>query len=102
MSDNGSVGPTKGPWGVHGSHIYAPDGEIIAQVYNPGSGASDYPLVLNRDLMAAAPELAEALKLLVDRFDTIDGKPFVSPPDSPWSIARAALQKAGLSAGEGC
>lgn len=51
---------TSGPWAVHGSHIYAPDGAIIAVVHNPGSKASDYPLVANRDLMAAAPELLDS------------------------------------------
>lgn len=48
---------TPGPWSTNCSHIYAPDGSIIAQVHNPGSKASDYPLVANRDLMAAAPDL---------------------------------------------
>lgn len=51
---------TRGPWQTNCSHIYAPDGAIIAQVHNPGSRATDYPLVANRDLMAAAPELYEA------------------------------------------
>jgi hypothetical protein len=46
---------------TNSSHIYAPDGAIIAQVHNPGSKESDYPLVANRDLMAAAPEMLEAL-----------------------------------------
>lgn len=55
---------TPGPWSTNCSHIYAPDGAIIAQVHNPGSKASDYPLVANRDLMAAAPSLYEALREL--------------------------------------
>jgi hypothetical protein len=55
-----SAGFTPGPWTTHCSHIYAPDGAILAVVHNPGSKASDYPLVANRDLMAAAPELFEA------------------------------------------
>jgi hypothetical protein len=60
---------TPGPWQTNGSHIYAPDRAIIAQVHNPGSKATDYPLVANRDLMAAAPELYEggdALNELVE------------------------------------
>jgi hypothetical protein len=56
---------TPGPWSSDGSHIYAPDGEIIAQVHNPGSKEADYPLVQNRNLMTAAPELLEALKALL-------------------------------------
>lgn len=59
------VGHTPGPWGVNCSHIYAPDGEIIATVRNPGSKASDYPLVANRNLMAAAPAMLDALEGLL-------------------------------------
>lgn len=54
---------TPGPWAINCSHIYAPDGAIIATVHNPGSKASDYPLVANRDLMAAAPELLSKVKI---------------------------------------
>lgn len=60
------LGHTPGPWGVNCSHIYAPDGEIIATVRNPGSKASDYPLVANRNLMAAAPALLEALEAIAE------------------------------------
>jgi hypothetical protein len=56
---------TLGPWPVNGSHIYAPDGAIIAQVHNPGSKESDYPLVANRDLMASAPDLLSQLQFAV-------------------------------------
>ncbi len=52
---------TKGPWQKNGSHIYAPDGAIIATVHNTGKAWGDYPLVDNRDLMTAAPDLYEAL-----------------------------------------
>jgi len=52
---------TPGPWKGDGSYVYAPDGAIIAIVQNPGSRESDYPLVANRDLIAAAPELLKAL-----------------------------------------
>ena len=61
------AGHTPGPWAVNCSHIYAPDGAIIATVHNPGSKASDYPLVANRNLMAAAPDLAEALAKALPR-----------------------------------
>jgi hypothetical protein len=55
---------TPGPWQVHCSHIYTADPEraLLAQVFNPGSKASDYPLVENARLIAAAPELLAALK----------------------------------------
>jgi hypothetical protein len=55
---------TPGPWQVHGSHIYTADPEraLLAQVFNSGSKASDYPLQANARLIAAAPELLEALK----------------------------------------
>lgn len=50
---------TPGPWQVSGSHVYTADPEraLLAQVLNPGSKASDFPLVANARLIAAAPEL---------------------------------------------
>ncbi len=58
---------TPGPWQVSGSHVYTADPEraMLAQVFNPGSKASDFPLVANARLMAAAPELLAAVKLLL-------------------------------------
>ena len=53
---------TPGPWVRHQSHIYAPDGAIIAQIHNPGRREQDYPLAANGDLIAAAPEMAELLE----------------------------------------
>lgn len=38
--------------------------------------------------------LVEALDALVERYDTLDGKPFENPPGSLWHIARAALSQA--------
>lgn len=57
---------TDGPWRCEGSHIYAPDGQIIAVVFNPGYRASDYPLVANRNLMTAAPDMLASLRQLAD------------------------------------
>lgn len=57
-----AVKHTRGPWTSDGSHIYAPDGAIIAVVHNPGSTAADYPLVANGNLIAAGPEMLEALR----------------------------------------
>lgn len=65
---------TEGPWAVNCSHIYAPDGAIIAQVHNPGGKESDYPLVANRNVMAAAPDL---LKACADWIEWLE-------PNSPW------------------
>jgi hypothetical protein len=62
-----------GPWGVHGSHIYASDGAIIAQVHNPGSKEKDYSLVANRNLMGAAPDLLAMLKVAQLWLD-VDGR----------------------------
>ena len=62
---------TPGPWHVHGSHIYVARGPIIAVVSNPGSRASDYPLEANRNLMAAAPELLEALERAARNIDAM-------------------------------
>lgn len=54
-------GHSPGPWLRDGSHIYAPDKACIAQVFNPGRKATDYPLEWNAVLMTAAPELLSAL-----------------------------------------
>jgi hypothetical protein len=64
---------TPGPWGVHGSHIYAPDGAIIAQVHNPGSKEQDYPLVANARLIAADPDLLAMMKVAQLWLD-VDGR----------------------------
>jgi len=46
---------TPGPLQVHGSHLYTADPEraMLAQVFNPGSSASDYPLVANARRLVA-------------------------------------------------
>lgn len=59
--DSDLQAPTPGPWSVESSHIYAPDGAILAQVHNPGSKEADYPLIANRNLMAAGPLMRDAL-----------------------------------------
>lgn len=90
---------TPGPWLTNCSHIYAPDGAIIATVSNPGSKATDYPLVPNRDLMAAAPELYEALAGMVEASNTIARQFQIDPArddqhGSAYSKSIAALAKA--------
>lgn len=82
---------TPGPWLVDGSHIYAPDKQIIAQVHNPGSKEADYPLIANRNLMASAPELVEALQQIVD----IGKRDLTNPKyDGYFETAIAVLLKA--------
>jgi len=65
---------TPGPWQVHGSHIYTadPDRALLAQVHNPGSKSTDFPLAANARLIAAAPDLLATLKTL---------RPMVGSPD---------------------
>ena len=72
---------TKGPWQSNGSHIYGPnpDRYLIAVACNEGSDEKHTPLVANRDLIAAAPEMYEALKKAVYELNTIrarDGVPY--------------------------
>lgn len=56
------VGFTPGPWAVNCSHVYAPDGAIMAQVHG-------LPLVANRNLIAAAPEMYAALERVLYEHD---------------------------------
>jgi hypothetical protein len=86
-----------GPWGVHGSHIYAPDGAIIAQVYNPGSKEQDYSLVANRNLMGAAPELLDAARMMADLVDDLLVQAGANYADE-LAAARAAIAKAEVGA----
>jgi hypothetical protein len=84
---------TPGPWGVHGSHIYAPDGAIIAQVHNPGDKEQDYPLVANRNLMGAAPDLLDAARMMADLVDDLLVQAGANYADE-LAAARAAIAKA--------
>lgn len=73
---------TPGPWQVHQSHIYTADPEraLLAQVHNPGSRASDYPLVANARLIASAPDLLRALEEIMEHID-MDGPTTADEPD---------------------
>jgi hypothetical protein len=90
-----------GPWGVHGSHIYAPDGAIIAQVHNPGSKEQDYPLVANRNLMGAAPKmlaaLEEAAKFIRHEYEGLDpatGGYLHKAAEPIWAVLSEAIAEA--------
>jgi len=80
---------TAGPWQVHGSHVYGPDPEreLVAQAHGNGDGSwtavGGSRMVSNRNLIAAAPELYEALIDLVG-----------CTTDKTLKAARAALAKA--------
>ena len=93
-------GHTPGPWLRDGSHIYAPDTECIAQVFNPGRTAEDYPLEANASLMTAAPELLEALVELAAWIDCAiapnytDRKPMPENCRNALAAAHAVIAKA--------
>ena len=73
MSEKAKHTPT--PWASHESHIYGPDGAILAQVYNPGSKPDDYPLVENRDFIVRAVNAYDALvEALNEAREYFDGR----------------------------
>lgn len=90
---------TRGPWKrsklFARIYITSPDGVVAEVNPAPESGSGD----ANADVIAAAPELVEALRVLVAR-DTLerthghhDYAPG-SPVDKEWRAARDALAKA--------
>jgi len=94
---------TPGPWSratAPGTKIYGgEDGrELIAMVVD--RDVSNIEIGPNCDLIAAAPELAEALREVLARIDAAkrDGiKRLYLPLEGPWvDEARAALRKAGV------
>lgn len=71
---------TKGPWHVaHDDHVINEEGIVIAMV---GEEA-------NAHLIAAAPDLVEALQGLMQHMPDY--------PDASWQNALEALRKAGVS-----
>jgi len=94
---------TPGPWAVHdhptdpyqyGHHVTTEDGLTICSVtyqlpVNTPHGVEEATRVANARLIAAAPELLEALQTLVDAVD---------PESTGWSEAVAAIAKATGSA----
>lgn len=88
MSDERKTGPTPGPWVIHetGEWVWAPAfNRVVADA--PVSGRVDAEDEANLHLIAAAPEMAAALALLLTGpyrdFDAVEA-------------GRAALKKAGL------
>lgn len=95
---------TEGPWlkvttGNVGNLIETPDGRIVGHFQAPGWGLDrDEIAQANGDLMAAAPELYEAVKRL------LNPPPLAGPPGAidraedqikaDYAFAKAALSKA--------
>lgn len=106
MSDNGSVGPTPGPWslGRRSKYRVRIDGDgwielasvVVAMTGDGGGRVSSPDGEANARLIAAAPELAEAAEDAFVFLGSVDGASELR------AKLMAALQKAGLSAGEGC
>lgn len=81
--------------------VVASDGNRVAKVYGGGQTIEEDRLLRERHtrLIAAAPELAEALRELLLSI-TAQGFPpqeYVRQLDAAKALARAALAKAGLS-----
>lgn len=106
-TENAKPQHTPGPWTHYGDDMVAKNGELIAQALRGGS--RQLPIQSNRALIAAAPELLEALEKLVNECRVHR----TSPPDYAWSecicgeeeghakdcpvvFARAAIAKATL------
>ena len=105
-SNNG--GWTAGPWfTVFNAHYWdvsvGPEDysqSVASCLQNSVLRMSAEEAAANARLIAAAPDLYEALEELCERYDTIDGESFEHPEDSPWFKARAALLRANPSRGE--
>jgi len=95
----GKAGHTPGPWHIEFGADFIAIGceaercQIVAYATRDGLPCLAPPA--NARLIAAAPDLLEALQKMVERFgDFAPGKPFEFPGDHPVSIARAAIAKA--------
>lgn len=100
MSEN--VKHTPGPWHVKraavltdGGYDYAicsADTEVIAEAFARTSATNWPPAEANARLIAAAPEMYEALKALLGHLESWK---VIETADGDIAKARAALQKAG-------
>lgn len=110
MTDNGSVGPTKGPWiaDLHNEQrdggrfiAYVRGGNNLVPIAAVPTGVEGYGREegrANARLIAAAPDLRDALRRAMKWLAICDDPRC----EKDFRLAEAALQKAGLSAGEGC
>jgi hypothetical protein len=96
---------TPGPWevAVHGPYnvsIDAADGSVTVAVLDCDTDDREAKAALARDarLIAAAPELVEALRVVASLLDGImpAGDELDEPIENAMRMARAALAKAGV------
>ena len=87
---------TPGPWKFDGGEVWAPQGRGPDHAANVCKMTGDsQSRAANASLIAAAPELLEALRRMVDMFERhLDGR--VGPDDAAgrWDSARDAIAKA--------
>ncbi|HHR5857105.1 TPA: hypothetical protein ACS727_003670 [Providencia alcalifaciens] len=93
---------SKSPWHI-GSHpfeyrnrhaIWSDDNTVIAHILQPGDTESAALAQADTRLIAAAPELLEALQRLLKYHDDFYGIEPDEDPDHPLAVAKAAIAKA--------
>lgn len=79
---------TKGPWTVHPikSWVTDPTGEAVCGMLWPTYSRTEEETLANARLIAAAPEMLEALKNIENDDERI--------PSSAWNLVRSAIAKA--------
>lgn len=92
---NTTPGWTPGPWHVESARVLDANGDHVAMVHLPSIASyfvKDAQWRHNRNLISAAPELAEAVSVLCDMLDIMLGDDISG--SKPRQQARAALAKA--------
>ena len=84
---------TPGPWATDGGDTVVAMGNQIVVTAPAPDGASREEMKANARLIAAAPELLEALKGMLQAF-LCTQDPDAYPSDAPCNLARAAIAKA--------
>jgi hypothetical protein len=89
------MGHTKGPWAI-GMETDEETGQVIASDGSHLARVESYPVMENTLLIAAAPELLEACKALILRFDRACDEGRCNPVflESERASMRAAIAKA--------
>jgi len=75
---------TPGPWYQHRETVQAPNGTLVATLANANGTCND-----NARLIAAAPELLEALQMALPHLESVAMK-----DNAAYALARAAIAKA--------
>jgi hypothetical protein len=78
---------TPGPWQAADDHVFNEIGILIPTIY----GSNDDSIKANAHLIAAAPDLLEALQVIIG---DIEQSPRRFSADQKVAIARAAIAKA--------